>query len=126
MRRGRRIVRTTSCPAIIRRLRRWVRIACWKRFDPARRTSTRGQEGNSSMMRRNGSMIRRRSIGWGALAACVVLGGIPAWAAPTPISVGVTLPLTGTDTEDSKFIEQGFQMAIDEANAAHQVPGHEL
>jgi branched-chain amino acid transport system substrate-binding protein len=71
-------------------------------------------------------MIRRRSIGWGALAACVVLGGIPAWAAPTPISVGVTLPLTGTDTEDSKFIEQGFQMAIDEANAAHQVPGHEL
>ncbi len=71
-------------------------------------------------------MMKPRTIGWLSLILFALLSGGATWADDHAISIGVTLPLTGADTEDSRFVEQGFKMAIDEANAAHQVPGHEL
>ena len=42
------------------------------------------------------------------------------FSAEKPIELGVTLPLTGADAEDAKLVEQGFAMAIDEANEKHE------
>ncbi len=61
-----------------------------------------------------------------ALLTSLLLGAQPARSQGGPITLGITLPLTGADTEDSKFLEQGFKLAIDEANAAHDVPGYDL
>jgi branched-chain amino acid transport system substrate-binding protein len=71
-------------------------------------------------------MNKSQTIGSVILTLSLLAFGATAWAEDNAISIGVTLPLTGADTEDSRFVEQGFKMAIDEANAAHQVPGHEL
>jgi branched-chain amino acid transport system substrate-binding protein len=70
-------------------------------------------------------MTRLNKIGWASLGLFLLLSGSVAWA-ESSISIGVTLPLTGADTEDSRFVEQGFKMAVDEANASHQIPGYEL
>jgi branched-chain amino acid transport system substrate-binding protein len=78
------------------------------------------------MFRPEGSVTTLKAIRWSVLAACLLLGTHPVHAAMTPVTIGITLPLTGADTEDSKFVEQGFKMAIDEANAAHAIPGYEL
>lgn len=48
------------------------------------------------------------------------------FSAEKPIELGVTLPLTGADAEDAKLVEQGFAMAIDEANEKHEIPGYRL
>jgi branched-chain amino acid transport system substrate-binding protein len=47
-------------------------------------------------------------------------------AADKPIKLGVTLPLTGADAEDAKLVEQGFMMAVSEANERHEIPGYRL
>jgi branched-chain amino acid transport system substrate-binding protein len=71
-------------------------------------------------------MAKSKALGLTALALFTLLVGGTTWADDKAISVGITLPLTGADTEDSRFVEQGFKMAIDEANAKHQIPGYEL
>ena len=43
-----------------------------------------------------------------------------------PVTLGVTLPLTGADAEDAKLVEQGFKMAVDEANYKNEIAGHRL
>ena len=48
------------------------------------------------------------------------------FSAEKPIELGVTLPLTGADAEDAKLVEQGFAMAIDEANEKHEISGYRL
>lgn len=79
------------------------------------------------MVRPEGSVNRLKAIGWGmSVLACLFAAEQAARATTTPVEIGVTLPLTGADTEDSKFVEQGFKLAIDEANAAHAVPGYDL
>lgn len=55
--------------------------------------------------------------------------GMPpsAWSADEQtVIVGVTLPLTGADAQDAKLVDQGFQMAIDQANERKEIPGHRL
>lgn len=47
-------------------------------------------------------------------------------AAGNPIEIGVTLPLTGVDAEDAKLVNQGFTMAVDEANEKHEIAGRQL
>ena len=47
-------------------------------------------------------------------------------AADTQVGIGITLPLTGADAEDSTKVEEGFKMAIDEANESHALPGVKL
>ncbi len=42
------------------------------------------------------------------------------------VIIGVTLPLTGDDAQDAKLVDQGFEMAIDQANERHEIPGHRL
>jgi branched-chain amino acid transport system substrate-binding protein len=71
-------------------------------------------------------MTKLTTIGWTILILFAAVLGSATWAQDKTISIGVTLPLTGADTEDSRFVEQGFKLAIDEANAGHEVPGHEL
>jgi branched-chain amino acid transport system substrate-binding protein len=78
------------------------------------------------MVGRDDRVGRRTAIRHISAAACFVLAARAARADVATVSLGITLPLTGADTEDSKFVEQGFKMAIDEANASHAVPGYEL
>jgi branched-chain amino acid transport system substrate-binding protein len=50
----------------------------------------------------------------------------PVLAAEKTVKIGITLPLTGTDALDAKLVNQGFQMAIDEANDRQGVPGYRI
>ena len=47
-------------------------------------------------------------------------------AAPKTASIGVTLPFTGADAESATRIRDGVTLAINQANAAHAVPGYTL
>lgn len=58
-----------------------------------------------------------------ALGAVLLIGEA---RAETTVTIGVTLPLTGADAEDAKLVNQGFEMAIAEANEQHKVPGYHL
>lgn len=60
----------------------------------------------------------------GVYAACT--GILPAEAADKTAKIGITLPLTGPDAEDSRRVEQGFLMALEEANEKHEIPGYVL
>lgn len=60
----------------------------------------------------------------GAFAVCADI--VPAEAADKTAAVGITLPLTGPDAEDSLRVEQGFLMALEEANEKHEIPGYVL
>lgn len=65
-------------------------------------------------------------VGFLFVLSSLAFSATPAPAADKPITLGVTLPLTGADAEDAKLVEQGFMMAVDEANERHEIPGYRL
>jgi branched-chain amino acid transport system substrate-binding protein len=76
-------------------------------------------------------MLTRRNAG--KLLVATAASGIlaetasaPVLAAEKPVKIGITLPLTGTDALDAKLVNQGFQMAIEEANDKQDVPGYRI
>lgn len=72
----------------------------------------------------------RRTLLLTSVSSLVVLGGMPlssaARAADKMVKVGITLPLTGADADDAAKIRDGFQMAIDDANAKGGVAGYKI
>ena len=80
---------------------------------------------------KSGRALKRRLEIAGAIAglAAICLFSpikLSALAADRQVDIGITLPLTGADAEDSLKVEQGFKMAIDEANESHSIPGVKL
>jgi branched-chain amino acid transport system substrate-binding protein len=62
-----------------------------------------------------------------AFATLVGLGGMPAaQAQKASIKIGITLPFTGADAEDSILMRDGMMMAIDDANAKGGIDGHKI
>jgi len=62
-----------------------------------------------------------------ALASLATFGGMPAaHAQKATIKIGITLPFTGADAEDSILMRDGMMMAIDDANAKGGVDGHQI
>jgi branched-chain amino acid transport system substrate-binding protein len=72
----------------------------------------------------------RRTLLLTSVSSLVVLGGMPlgseAHAEDKVVKVGITLPLTGADADDAAKIRDGFQMAIDDANAKGGVAGYKI
>jgi len=63
------------------------------------------------------------------LVACGGTGTTTSGTTPTAsgiIKVATDLPVTGGDATDGKPAENGAHMAVDEANAAHLIPGYTL
>jgi branched-chain amino acid transport system substrate-binding protein len=63
------------------------------------------------------------------LAACGgtgTTGSTPTTTGNVVIKVGTDLPVSGGDATDGKPAENGAHMAVDEANAAHLIPGYTL
>jgi branched-chain amino acid transport system substrate-binding protein len=65
-------------------------------------------------------------LGAVGVAALLGLGGLPAQAQTKTITVGITLPLTGSDAQSATLIKNGAQMAFDEANAKKTIPGYKI
>jgi len=61
-----------------------------------------------------------------AVALAAIAGANWAMADDKTIKVGITLPITGADAADALLIQHGFEIAIDEANAAGGVSGMKL
>ena len=61
-----------------------------------------------------------------ALAAPFVLRGRAGFAADKSVTVGINLPLTGSDAENAILIKNGAMMALDEANAKGGVAGYTI
>ena len=75
-------------------------------------------------------MATRRSV-ISQLPAAAVVGGFalcarPAFAAEKTVTIGIDMPLTGSDAENANFIKNGALMAVDEANAAGGVAGYHI
>src|SRR5262245_57299579 len=45
-------------------------------------------------------------------------------SSPVTIKIGTTLPLSGKDAAIGRPMENGIRLAIDQANAAHFLPGY--
>lgn len=61
-----------------------------------------------------------------ALASRFVLGAGPALADDKSVTVGINVPLTGSDAENAILIKNGAMMAADEANANGGVAGYHI
>ncbi|HUN98293.1 MAG TPA: branched-chain amino acid ABC transporter substrate-binding protein [Bradyrhizobium sp.] len=61
-----------------------------------------------------------------AIAGRFALRARPAFAAGKRVTIGIDMPLTGSDAENAKFISNGALMAVDEANAAGGVVGYHI
>ncbi|MBV8184079.1 MAG: branched-chain amino acid ABC transporter substrate-binding protein, partial [Hyphomicrobiales bacterium] len=59
-----------------------------------------------------------------ALASVAGISGLQ--AQQKTLKLGITLPLTGADADDAAKIKNGFQIAIDEANAKGGVAGYKI
>jgi branched-chain amino acid transport system substrate-binding protein len=70
--------------------------------------------------------LRRLTAATSVALALIFSGAGLTHAADKTVSVGITLPLTGADAEDSARVRDGFLMAIQEANEKHMVPGYTL
>ena len=69
------------------------------------------------------SPVRLPSLAW-LLTAAVLAGGLPAAAeAAETVLVGAVNSLTGRFAAQGTAVHHGFALAIEEANAAHRVPG---
>ena len=76
-------------------------------------------------------MITRRQaarlLGSTAAAAWLVAPGASrAQGSEKVAKIGITLPLTGADAESAQRILHGAQMAFNDANAKHEIPGYQL
>lgn len=73
-------------------------------------------------------MITRRETGKllvSTVAVSAVAGLRPGFADQT-VKVGIDLSLTGADAESAQRILYGAQLAFDEANASHEIPGYTI
>ncbi|MBV8493702.1 MAG: branched-chain amino acid ABC transporter substrate-binding protein [Alphaproteobacteria bacterium] len=75
-------------------------------------------------------MTTRRSL-IAQLPAAAVAGSFAlrlrtVFAADKRVTVGITVPLTGSDNEQATLIKEGAMMAVDEANAKGGVAGYEI
>jgi len=61
-----------------------------------------------------------------AAAALAGTGSARAQGAAKVVKVGIDLSLTGADAESATRILHGAQMAFDDANAKHEIPGYQL
>ncbi len=59
-------------------------------------------------------------------AGSALVGVAPAFAADKVLNVGINLSFTGGDAEGANRIKYGAQLAFDEANANHAIPGYRL
>jgi len=75
-------------------------------------------------------MITRRDAArlavMSAAAALAGTGSVQAQGAAKVIKVGIDLSLTGADAESATRILHGAQMAFDDANSKHEIPGYQL
>jgi branched-chain amino acid transport system substrate-binding protein len=76
-------------------------------------------------------MLTRRSAVHiiASAVAAAALGGIaatPAFAAEKVVKVGINLSLTGADAESGNRIKNGAVLALEEANAKHEIPGYKI
>ncbi len=65
----------------------------------------------------------RLAAGLLAAALTAALSAPPARAADRVIRLGIDLSLTGADADSGNKVKDGILLAIDEANAAHLIPG---
>lgn len=74
------------------------------------------------------SLFTRRSVFRlsGASAAAGLLGSTSVFAADKSVTIGIDLSLTGADAETAVRIRDGFDLAIDEANAKGGADGYHL
>ena len=74
------------------------------------------------------SQFTRRSVFrlTGASAAAGLLGSTSVFAAGKSVTIGIDLSLTGADAETAVRIKDGFDLAIDEANAKGGAAGYHL
>ncbi len=70
--------------------------------------------------------LAKQMLGAVGVAALLGLGSLPAQAQTKTITVGITLPLTGSDAQSATLIKNGAQMAFDEANAKKTIPGYKI
>src|SRR5260221_1756722 len=78
-----------------------------------------------SMKTLKGSLAKQM-LGAVGVAALLGFGSLPAQAQTKTITVGITLPLTGSDAQSATLIKNGAQMAFDEANAKKTIPGYKI
>src|SRR6185437_9329469 len=73
-------------------------------------------------------MITRRDTGKLLIstAALSAVGGLRPVLADQTVKVGIDLSLTGADAESAQRILYGAQLAFDEANASHAIPGYTI
>jgi branched-chain amino acid transport system substrate-binding protein len=76
------------------------------------------------------SMTTRRAVliqmPIAAIAGSLALRARPACAADKSVTIGIDMPLTGSDAENARFISNGALMAVDEANVAGGVAGYHV
>jgi branched-chain amino acid transport system substrate-binding protein len=73
------------------------------------------------------SMITRRSIlAQAPAAACFTFRARSAFADTKSVTVGIDMPLTGSDAENAFSIKNGAVMAVNEANAQGGVAGYRI
>ncbi|MFI5011378.1 MAG: branched-chain amino acid ABC transporter substrate-binding protein [Hyphomicrobiales bacterium] len=72
----------------------------------------------------------RRAFNVAAVASVAALAGVAGisglQAQQKTVKLGMTLPFTGADADDTSKIAHGFQIAIDEANAKGGVAGYKI
>src|SRR5260370_17002494 len=73
-----------------------------------------------SMKTLRGSLAKHM-LGAVGVAALLGLGGLSAQAQTKTVTVGITLPLTGSDAQSATLINNGPQMAIDEPNKTQAI-----
>jgi branched-chain amino acid transport system substrate-binding protein len=61
-----------------------------------------------------------------AIASRFALGARPVFAADKRVTIGINVPLTGSDAENAILIKDGAVMAVDEANAKGGVGGYAI
>ena len=74
-------------------------------------------------------ITRRDAARLAAVTATTMLAGgrlADAQGSAKLIKIGIDLSLTGADAESAQRILHGAQMAFDDANAKHEIPGYQL
>src|SRR5260221_9223517 len=72
-------------------------------------------------------LFARRVLGAVSVVALVGLATVSTQAqTKKTVTIGITLPLTGSDAQSATLIKNGAQMAIDEANPKGTVPGYKI
>ena len=75
-------------------------------------------------------MITRRSLiaqlPAAAVAGSFALRARAVFAADKSVTVGITVPLTGSDTEQATLMKEGAMIAVDDANAKGGVAGYKI